>query len=112
MAQELVEVRRYTAPTPNVGELERLLAVHWRALHMHGLVTDAPPLILRQAGADRTTYVEVFAWADGPAIERAETTPAIRSVREPMQALCTTIEDDRYATVPQLELDARLEGAE
>jgi hypothetical protein len=78
------------------AEMERLLAVHWPALHAAGLVTDEKARVYRglpsskrggEHGAERT-YVEIMVWKDQNAPELAHQMPEVMAVWEPMGAIC------------------------
>jgi len=80
--------------------MERLLAVHWPALHSAGLVTEQKARVYRglpsakpggEHGAERV-YVEIMEWKDAKAPGLAHQTPEVMAVWEPMGAICEELD--------------------
>ncbi len=85
-------VRRYRVADAERAQLERLLAMHWRVLHVAELVTDEPPMIFRSIADDIVEFIEVFSWRTADAPARAAGTPAVVQVWRQLQACCTTVD--------------------
>lgn len=92
----LLNICTYKVKPGKEAEMERLLALHWPALHGAGLVTDEPARVFRGLpsgkpgdahGAERT-YVEIMIWKDRSSPQLAHQTPAVMAVWEPMGAIC------------------------
>ncbi len=89
-------VRRYRVAEAQRAPLERLLAMHWRVLHVAELVTDEPPMIFRRTADDVTEFIEVFTWRTADAAARAADTSAVVQVWRQLQACCTTVDAEAY----------------
>lgn len=96
VATPLLNICTYKVKPGKEAEMERLLALHWPALHGAGLVTDERARVFRglpsgkpgdKHGAERT-YVEIMVWKDRKSPELAHQTPAVMAVWEPMGAIC------------------------
>jgi hypothetical protein len=103
----LLNICRYKVKPGKEGEMERLLARHWPALHRAGLVTDDKPRIYRglpshdpdgRHGAERT-YVEIMLWKNASAPELAHQLPEVMAVWEPMGAICEEMEFPNYEPI-------------
>ncbi len=95
-----VNICQYKVKPGHEEEMERLLAIHWPALHKAGLVTDDPAVVYRglpssnpggQHGA-QSTYIEIFSWNTPSAPQTAHQTPEVMAVWEPMGAICEHME--------------------
>jgi SAM-dependent methyltransferase len=99
----LLNICRYKVKPGKEAEMERLLAVHWPALHAAGLVTDEKARVYRglpsskpdgRHGADRV-YVEIMVWKDHDAPGLAHQLPSVMAVRlreSPSHALVAAVE--------------------
>lgn len=105
----MINICRYKVKPGKEAEMERLLAVHWPALHGAGLVTDEPAIVYRglpsgkpggEHGAERT-YVEIMTWKSARSPQVAHETPEVMAVWEPMGALC---EEMDFPPFERLEL--------
>jgi len=76
--------------------MERLLALHWPALHGAGLVTEKAAVVYRglpsakpdgEHDAERV-YVEIMEWKSRSSPGLAHQTPEVMAVWEPMGAIC------------------------
>ncbi len=86
------------------AEMERLLALHWPALHAAGLVTDEPSVVYRGLPSGKPgdkhgsegKYIEIIIWnsAQGPQV--AHETPGVMAVWEPMGAICEKMDFPQY----------------
>lgn len=92
----MINICRYKVKPGKEAEMERLLALHWPALHQAGLVTEEPARVYRglpsgkpngEHGAERT-YVEVMVWKDRKSPQLAHQLPEVMAVWEPMGAIC------------------------
>jgi hypothetical protein len=92
----LLNICRYKVKPGKEAEMERLLSLHWPALHAAGLVTEQRARVYRglpsgkpgdEHGADRT-YVEILEWKDVKSPQLAHQTPGVMAVWEPMGAIC------------------------
>jgi hypothetical protein len=92
----LINICRYRVKPGREAEMEKLLAMHWPALHAAGLVTDEPARVYRglpsgkpdgRHGAART-YIEFMTWRDAEAPGLAHQLPEVMAVWEPMGAIC------------------------
>ena len=100
-AKPLLNICRYKVKPGKQAEMERLLALHWPALHGAGLVTDEKARIYRglpshdpeddRHGADRW-YVEIMVWKDASSPGLAHELPEVMAVWEPMGAICEEME--------------------
>ncbi len=89
------------------AEFEKLLSVHWKALHGAGLTTDAPPQIFRGRASEKPggdhgatgRYIEIFQWIDGAAPGVAHQTPEIMAVWEPMGAMCSAMDFPHFDSI-------------
>jgi hypothetical protein len=100
----LINICRYRVKPGKQTEMEKLLAVHWSALHDAGLVTDEKARIYRglpsarpggQHGADRT-YIEILIWKDQESPQLAHQLPQVMAVWEPMGAICEEMDFPNY----------------
>ncbi len=99
-----VNVCTYRVKAGHEAEMEALLAQHWPALRKAGLATAQPSLIYRGQGSEASggehdaagVYVEVFAWVDAKAPERAHESPEVMAVWKPMGAICESMEFPGY----------------
>jgi len=105
----LLNICRYKVKPGKEAEMERLLAIHWPALHRAGLVTDEPATVYRglpsgepdgRHGAERI-YVELMTWKSARSPQVAHETPEVMAVWEPMGALC---EEMDFPAFERLEL--------
>jgi len=103
----LVNICRYTVKPGKEAEMEKLLAVHWPALHKAGLVTDEKARIYRglpsakpggKHGAERT-YVEFMVWKDEKSPDLAHQMPGVMAVWEPMGAICEEMDFPAFELV-------------
>jgi hypothetical protein len=107
----LLNICTYKVKPGKEAEMERLLALHWPALHRAGLVTDEKARCYRGLKSDRPgdahgaerTYVEFLVWKDAEAPGLAHQTPAIMAVWEPMGAIC---EEMSFPAFEPVELPA------
>jgi hypothetical protein len=92
----LMNICRYKVKPGKQAEMERLLALHWPALHAAGLVTDEPARVYRglasgkpgdKHGAERS-YVEIMTWKDESGPQLAHQDASVMAVWEPMGAIC------------------------
>jgi len=72
----------------------RLLARHWPALKSAGLVAPGRPRLFRARDkrTGRRYYVELFAWRDARASDRAHRMPEVLAVWGPMEPLLESLE--------------------
>lgn len=79
----------YRVKPGNEQAFEVLLAQHWPALHLLGLVTDELSQCFKGTEQDngQPIYFEIFDWVDG-AIDRAHEHPEVMAIWEPMDQLC------------------------
>lgn len=105
----LINICRYKVKPGKEAEMEKLLALHWPALHAAGLATDEPAIVYRglpsgkprdEHGADRT-YVEILVWKDRSGPQVAHQTPEVMAVWEPMGAICESMD---FPNFERLEL--------
>jgi hypothetical protein len=96
----LINICRYKVKAGKEAEMERLLAVHWPALHDAGLVTDEPARVYRGMPRDRQSgdhgaqrlYIEIMEWKDEKSPALAHPMPSVMAVWEPMGAICDEME--------------------
>lgn len=93
-------VRRYRVAEAERAQLERLLAMHWRVLHVAELVTDEPPMVYRRRADDAAEFIEVFSWRTADAAARAGDTFAVVQVWQQLQACCTTVDAEAFEHLP------------
>ena len=84
--------------------MERLLALHWPALHKAGLATDEPSVVYKGLPSNKpddkhgaqSMYIEILSWKtpEGPAI--AHESPEVMAVWEPMGAICEELDFPVY----------------
>jgi hypothetical protein len=105
----LINICRYKVKPGKEAEMEKLLALHWPALHAAGLATDEPAIVYRglpsgkpgdEHGAERT-YVEILVWKDRNSPRVAHETPEVMAVWEPMGAICESMD---FPSFERLEL--------
>jgi hypothetical protein len=95
-----VNICRYQVKPGKEAEMERLLAVHWPALHKAGLVTDEPARVYRGLPSEKpggehgagSTYIEIMAWKNEKSPEIAHQSPDVMAVWEPMGAICENMD--------------------
>jgi hypothetical protein len=91
---------------PKKGMEARFLSVlkrHWPALRAAGLAAPTPPRIWRATDkrSGRRSFVELFAWKDPSASDRAHEDPRVLAVWQPMMPLLESME---IAVVKELRL--------
>jgi hypothetical protein len=108
----LLNICTYKVKPGKESEMEKLLAVHWPALHAAGLVSEQKARVFRglrsekpdgRHGAERV-YVEIMEWKDHKAPELAHHMPEVMAVWEPMGAIC---EEMDFPAFEELELPAK-----
>ena len=82
---------------PKKGKDKAFLSIlkrHWPALKKAGLVTRTPARVWNATDKrrGRRYYVEMFAWKDVSASDRAHQTPAVMAVWGPMQPLLESMD--------------------
>jgi hypothetical protein len=99
-SKPLLNICRYKVKPGKEAEMEKLLALHWPALHAAGLVTEEKAVVYRglpsgrpdgEHGAERT-YVEIMVWKDQGSPALAHQTPGVMAVWEPMGAICEELD--------------------
>lgn len=66
----------------------QLLERHWQTLYNVGLATEDPAQVFRgQDKAQKTVFIETFAWKDEASPNVAHQTPEVMSIWEPMGAM-------------------------
>jgi hypothetical protein len=78
-----------------------LLARHWPTLRRLRLVTAQPSQVFRglppgprkdKHAVGPSTFIEIFAWKDGQAVDTAHHSPEVMKVWEPMGELCVSMD--------------------
>lgn len=68
---------------------EGLLKNHLPTLVRLGLTNNQPAMSLKSVDEERrSTYVQIFEWANAEAAERAHEVPAVIAIWEPMATMC------------------------
>lgn len=99
-ASATTAVRRYRVAEAERGRLERVLAIHWRVLHVAELVTDEPPMVYRRAADPACELVEIFSWRTPDAPARAAQMPAVQQVWRELEACCERVEAELFEALP------------
>ncbi|HMI94112.1 MAG TPA: hypothetical protein VK509_22215 [Polyangiales bacterium] len=112
MPKPLLNICRYKVKPGKEAEMEKLLALHWPALHAAGLVTEEPARVYRGLPSGKPgdehgatgVYVEIMVWKDQRSPQLAHQTPAVMAVWEPMGAIC---EDMDFPAFEPLDLSIK-----
>jgi hypothetical protein len=94
--QPLTNICRYKVKPGKAAEFEKLLALHWPALHQAGLVTNEPARAYRGLPSEKprgehgaeNVYIEIMTWKNAKQPALAHQTPEVMAVWEPMGAVC------------------------
>lgn len=77
---------RYTAHPGEEAAMEQLVRRHWPVLHAEGLVTNAPPRVIRVA-RQPGVFLETYEWASWEAVSTAHDYPAVREIWDAMETV-------------------------
>jgi hypothetical protein len=93
-----IVICQYTCKDGKQKEFEKLLASHWPTLKKLKLVDeDEKPQYYRgKTKEGKLIYVEIYAWINHAAVQRAHELPDLMAVWEPMGQVC---EDMRFPHV-------------
>lgn len=70
-----------------------LLDRHWPTLQRVGLATDEPAQVMKSRDrSGRTVFIETFSWRGPDGSRTAHQMPEVMAIREPMGALCESME--------------------
>jgi len=111
-SKPLLNICRYKVKPGKEAEMEKLLALHWPALHQAGLVTEERARIYRGLPSGKPgdehgatgVYIEIMVWKDQSSPQLAHQTPGVMAVWEPMGAIC---EDMDFPAFEPLDLSTK-----